>query len=300
MARGTADPMPLARPLSESVIVITGASGGIGAATAEAVAETGARVVLAARRTAALDEVAARCVARGGAALPVPTDVTDPAAVEALADAATERFGHIDAWVNNAAVALYARLAEAPLNEVRRVVDVNVFGYLHGVRTALPRLRASGGGVIVNIASVLSDLTAPYMGAYIFSKHAVRALSSIARQELTDERVSVCTVLPASIDTPLYRHAANHLGRAARPVPPVYMPDHVAAVVVRLLRRPRREAYAGRLGRLAVWPRRLVPGLTERFGAAAGRAVMLDDDPVPPTAGNLFAPDPAEPASERG
>jgi NADP-dependent 3-hydroxy acid dehydrogenase YdfG len=293
--------MPLQRPLSESVVVVTGASSGIGAATAEALAEHGARVVLAARRAAALDEVAQRCEARGGRALPVPTDVTDPAAVEALAQTATECFGRVDGWVNNAAVALYARLADAPLDEVRRVVDVNVFGYLYGVRAALPRLRAAGGGVIVNIASVLSDVTAPYLGAYILTKHAVRALSTIVRQELTDETISVCTVLPASIDTPLYRHAANHIGRAARPIPPVYAPERVADTVVRLLRRPRREAYAGRLGRLVVWQRRVLPGLTERIGAVAGPAVAVDDDiPVPPTAGNLFVPDPAEPASERG
>jgi NADP-dependent 3-hydroxy acid dehydrogenase YdfG len=292
--------MPLQRSLTESVVVVTGASSGIGAATAEALAEQGARVVLAARGADALDEIAARCRARGGRAHPVPTDVTDPAAVEALADAATERFGRLDGWVNNAGVALYARLAEAPLAEVRRVVDVNVFGYLHGIRAALPRLRQAGGGVIVNVASVLADVVTPYLGAYILTKHAVRALSTTVRQELTDDAISVCTVLPASIDTPLYRHAANHLGRAARPIPPVFSPERVATVIVRVLHRPRREVYAGSLARLLLWQRRLLPSLTERIAAAATPAVALDDAPVPATTGNLFAPVPGEPPSERG
>src|SRR5690349_9529059 len=154
--------MPLRRPLAGSVVVVTGASGGIGAATALALAEKGAAVVLAARRAGALRAVADRCVAAGkaagGRALAVPTDVTDPAAVTALAHAATGEFGRLDAWVNNAGVGLYARLADVPLDELRRVVDVNLLGYLYGVRAALPELRAAGGGVIVNVASVLIDV----------------------------------------------------------------------------------------------------------------------------------------------
>jgi len=292
--------MSLRRPLSESVVVVTGASGGIGAATAECLAERGTRVVLAARRPDALEEIASRCLARGGEALAVPSDVTDPAAVEALAEAATGRFGRIDAWVNNAAVALYAPLVGARLDEVRRVVDVNVFGYLHGIRSAVPRLRAAGGGVIVNVASVLAEMAVPYLGAYTLTKSAVRALSDTVRQELVGEPISVCTVLPASVDTPLYEHAGNRSGRVARPIPPVYSPDTVARVILRVLRRPRRVAYAGGLGRLGVWQWHLAPGLTERAGALVGPLVALGDEPRTPTAGNLFTPVPGEPASERG
>jgi NAD(P)-dependent dehydrogenase (short-subunit alcohol dehydrogenase family) len=282
--------MPLRRPLSGSVVVVTGASGGIGAAISHALAERGTSVVLAGRRAEALTEIAAQCVARGGAALPVPTDVTDPGAVDALATAATAQFGRIDAWINNAAVALYADLADAPLDEVRRTIEVNVFGYLHGIRAALPRLSAAGGGVIVNVASVLSAVTTPYMGAYNLSKHAVRALSDTVRQEIADRSVSVCTVLPASIDTPLYRHAGNRTGYALRPLPPVYPPELVARTVVRLLSSPRREAYAGRLGHLLALQQRLTPALVERTMAWYGRRAPLTAVPADPTPGNLFTP----------
>jgi short-subunit dehydrogenase len=292
--------MPLCRPLSESVIVVTGASGGIGAAVAHALAERGTSVVLAARRADALTEIAAQCGARGGAALPVPTDVSDARAVEALAATATARFGRIDAWINNAAVALYADLADAPLDEVRRTIEVNLFGYLHGIRAALPRLSAAGGGVIVNVASVLSAVTTPYMGAYNLSKHAVRALSDTVRQELPDRSVSVCTVLPASIDTPLYRHAGNRTGYTVRPLPPVYPPEVVAQAVVRLLRSPRREAYAGRLGHLLALQQRLTPALVERVMAGYGRRAAVAAIPAVPTPGNLFTPGGEPPAVEGG
>jgi NAD(P)-dependent dehydrogenase (short-subunit alcohol dehydrogenase family) len=282
--------MPLRRPLSESVVVVTGASGGIGAATAVALAGEGATVVLAARREGALREVAGRCAAAGAHALPVPTDMTDEDAVRALAATARDRFGRIDAWVNNAGVGLYAGLADAPAAEVRRVIDVNVLGYLYGVQAALPGLRAAGGGVIVNVASVLSDVTVPFMGAYNISKHAVRGLSDTLRQELVQDDVSVCTVLPASIDTPFYRNAGNRSGREVRPMPPVYPPQTVARAVTRALTRPRREIYAGFLGHALAVQWKLTPAPVERVLAWYGRRAALAATPAAPTTGNLFGP----------
>lgn len=283
--------MPLTRPLAESVVVVTGASGGIGAATAVAVASQGAAVVLAARRGDALEAVAARCAAVGGRGLAVPTDVTDPVAVKEVAAAARSSFGRLDAWVNNAGVGLYAGLADAPLDEVRRVVDVNLFGYLHGVQAAVPELRAAGGGVIVNVASVLSDVTVPFMGAYNITKHATRGLSDTLRQELgPNGPISVCTVLPASVDTPFYRDAANRSGRAVRPMPPVYRPATVARTILKVLRRPRREAYAGRAGRVLAVQWRLAPGPVEAVLAWYGRRAAFRSTPAAPTTGNLFEP----------
>jgi NADP-dependent 3-hydroxy acid dehydrogenase YdfG len=276
------------RPLPESVVVITGASSGIGAATALALAERGTSLVLAARRPDALAEIAARCAARGAPALPVPTDVTDPAAVARLVSTAVERFGRVDGWVNNAAVALYAALADAPLAEVRRVVDVNLFGYLHGIQAVLPGMVAAGGGVVVNVASVLTDVATPFMGAYTMTKHAVRALSDTVRQEVAGTGIAVCTVLPASIDTPFYHHAANRTGRAIRPIAPVYPPELVAAAVLRVLRRPRREVYVGPLGRLLVGQWRLAPAMTERMIARYGRWAPFAPGPARSTSGNLF------------
>ncbi|GIJ73946.1 SDR family oxidoreductase [Virgisporangium ochraceum] len=280
--------MPLRRPLSESVVVVTGASGGIGAATSLALAARGATVVLAARRADALHEVVRR--AGDARTLVVPTDVADPAAVSALADRTTEEFGRVDAWVNNAGVGLYAGLAGAPLDEVRRVIDVNLLGYLYGVRAALPGLRAAGGGVIVNVASVLSEVTVPFMGAYNLTKHAVRGLSDTLRQELARDGVSVCGVLPASIDTPFYRNAGNRSGREVRPMPPVYPPRTVARAIVRVIDRPRRQVYAGPLGHALAVQMRLTPAPVERVLAWYGRRAALTATPAAPTSGNLFAP----------
>jgi short-subunit dehydrogenase len=291
--------MPLRRPLSESVVVLTGASGGIGAATAEALARRGATVVLAARRPDALADVARRCEEAGGRALAVPTDMTDRRAVAALADAAESRYGRIDAWINNASVGVYAAVADAPVEQVRRTIEVNVFGYLHGIQESLPRMRAAGGGVLVNVASVLGAVTTPFMGAYNLSKHAVRAMSDTLRQEIGDDPVSVCTVLPASIDTPFYRNAANLTGRTVRPIPPVYPPETVAATIVRVLRRPRREAYAGSLGHAMALGQRLAPALTERGLAWYGARAPFTSAPSSATSGNLFDPG-RFPATESG
>ena len=285
--------MPLSRPLAESVIVLTGASSGIGAATAGALARRGATVVLAGRRVDPLVGVARRCRDVGGRALVVPTDVADPNAVDRLAERAVAEYGHLDGWVNNAAVALFAPLPEAPLADLRRVVEVNLLGYLYGVRAAIPRMRGSGGGVVVNNASVLGVVTVPTMGAYTIAKHGVLALSATLRQDLRqagDTGISVCTCLPASIDTPFYRHAANYTGRLPRPVPPVYPPDVAARAIVGLLRRPRRQAYAGGAGRLLAAQWRLLPGVTEWMLTHYAGRTQFADRPAPVGPGNVFEP----------
>jgi NAD(P)-dependent dehydrogenase (short-subunit alcohol dehydrogenase family) len=293
--------MPLKRPLADSVTVITGASGGIGAATALALAARGGRIVLAARRERALGEVAEWCGDAGGVALPVPVDVADRAAVAALAHEAMERFGRIDAWVNCAAVALYAPLHEAPPDEVRRLLEVNLLGCVYGAQAAIPHLRASGG-VLVNVASVLGVATTPYLGAYNVSKHAVRGLSASLRQDLRASGVTgvdVVTVLPASIDTPFYAHAANHTGRAVGPLPPVYPPEVVAKAIVGALVRPRDEVYAGQLGHALAVQWRLAPAVTERVMAMYGRTAIRDRR-APDTPGNLFEPGDEPPALTGG
>ncbi|MER7458545.1 SDR family oxidoreductase [Micromonospora sp. NPDC126480] len=288
--------MPLTRNLADAVVVVTGASSGIGTATAYALASRGAAVVLAARSDPALRQVAQRCRELGGRALVVPTDVTDPAAVQRLAARAAEEFGHLDGWVNNAAVAAVGLFDEIPVEEFRRVLEVNLLGTAYGIRAALPHLAAAGGGVIVNNASVLAEVAMPYQSAYNATKHGIRGLADTIRQELRVTGrgdISVCTVLPATIDTPYYRHAANHSGRELTPPPPVYPPEVVAHTIVRMLRRPRREAYAGGAARLIGLQWRVAPALAERvLGWYAhrtqfGPAARLD------SSGNVFTPDAA-------
>lgn len=277
--------------LRDSVVVITGASSGIGRATARAFAREGATVVLAARRRELLEEAEDECARLGGRGLAAPTDVTRPDEVETLARRAIETYGRIDMWVNNAAVTLFGRLEETPLEDYERVIRTNLLGYVHGARAVLPYFREQGSGVLINVASAAAAIGQPYTSAYVLSKWAIRGLSECLRMELRDAPgIQVCTVLPATIDTPLFQHAANFTGRAIQAMPPVYAPEMVSDVILDLARHPRREAFAGAAGRLAALGHGLAPGVAERVMARQVEQKHFRDVPAPPTRGNLFQP----------
>ena len=281
--------------IENSVIVVTGASSGIGRATALELARRGAKLVLVARREDVLAEVARECGGEG--VLVAPADVADAAAVERVAERAVAEFGRIDGWVNNAAVTMFGRLVDVPLDDVRRLLDVNLMGQVHGARAALPRMIAQGSGVLVNVSSILGVIAQPYGSAYTMSKFAVRGLTFSLRQELRlsgVRGVHVSTVLPAAIDTPVYASAANHSGRRISPPPPVYRPERVAATIVAQLRRPRREVVSGGLlGRLFVLQHKLAPGTTEYLlGRDVDLSMTRSDPPVPATSGILYEPAP--------
>lgn len=287
------------------VVVVTGASSGIGRATALAFARKGCAVVLAARREEALKAVARKCAGHHGAqTLVVPTDVTDAEAVEDLARRAVRRFGRIDVWVNSAAVTLFGPFQKVPLEDFRKVLDVNVMGYVHGARAALRVMRAQGKGTLVNVSSVLGVSSQPYTHAYSMSKHAIRALSASLRQELLLEGadgIHVCTVLPATIDTPLFEHAANYTGHKPVAMRPVYSPERAARTIVDLVRRPRREVLVGPMGRPLLLLSRLAPGPLERAMARrADRAQLSHKKPAPDGHGNLHEPAPGTGAVHGG
>jgi NAD(P)-dependent dehydrogenase (short-subunit alcohol dehydrogenase family) len=279
-----------------SVVVVTGASSGIGRATAVALARRGARLALLARRADALEDVAAECAVAGADApsLVLPLDVTDADAVDAAARRVVAHFGRLDGWVNCAAVTMFGPLLDVPLADVRRVLDVNVMGYVHGARAALPHLVAQGSGVLVNVSSLLGRIAQPHGTAYTMSKFAVRALGVSIREELRlagVRGIGISTVLPAAIDTPIYAAAANYSGRRPCPPPPVYSPERVARTIVAQLRHPRREVVAGGLlGRAFVLQHVLTPRLAERILALDVDHSLKKDGDAPPTSGALYEP----------
>ena len=271
-------------------MVITGASRGIGRATARLFAERGASVVLAARREDALLDVAAECERRGGRALAVPTDVADPRAVEELARRAVEHFGRIDVWVNGAVLAAVGRLEEVPPEANRRVVESNLLGYMHGTRAVLPLFREQDSGVLIFMSSGFGLVGAPYAGSYTATKFAQRGLAQALRGELRGTNVSVCTIMPGGVDTPTYRLAANYSGRAAEPGGPLADPEKIARAVVRCAERPRPQVIVGNSVRTLELAHALFPGLVERAVARTIEKGFLTEEPQEPTPGNLFEP----------
>jgi short-subunit dehydrogenase len=284
----------VSRAADPQVVVVTGASSGIGRGVAHAFAARGASVVLAARSAQTLEEVAAECRQRGGRGLVVPTDVSDEAAVEALARRAVEEFGRIDAWVNAAAVWSYGRFEDTPGPVFRQIVDTTLFGQVHAARAVLPQFRAQRHGVLVNIASLYGRVSSPYVSAYVASKWGLIGFSEVLRQELRDAQgIAVCLILPGAVDTPIYRQAANYVGREIRPLPPVVSPQRVVAAVVRAVDSPKAEFIVGQTHHLGAWAHQLVPRLYDRVVGPLVDRFALRSAPSHEHEGNVFTSNPS-------
>ncbi|MDB9347506.1 SDR family oxidoreductase [Nodularia spumigena] len=282
------------RPIRNSVIVITGASTGIGRATALEFAKQRATLVLAARNETALEEVAQDCQRLGATAVAMRTDVSRESAVQDLARGAISNFGRIDVWVNNAAVSLFARFEEAPQDLFRQVIETNLFGYIYGARAVLPHFREQGSGNLINVSSVVGVTGQPYTSPYTISKYAIRGLSDSLRMELyldNAKDIHVCTVLPGSIDTPIFQHAANYTGRETKAMSPVYPAKQVAEAIVGLVDKPEREIVVGQSVYLMLLQKTLAPDLYEPMMAKqVDQDHFQDHKPAPLSDGNVFEP----------
>ncbi len=249
--------------------------------------------MLVARSAEGLDEVARECRAAGARPLVVPTDVSDEQAVERVVAQAVEEFGRIDAWVTCAAVWSYGRFEDTPSAVFRRIVETTLLGQIHAARSVLPRFRAQGCGVLVNAASLYGRLSSPYVAPYVTSKWGLVGFSEVLRQELRDAPgIAVCTILPGAVDTPIYRHAANYVGREIRPLPPVTSPERVVAAIVRAVDRPKARIVVGRTQRLGVWAHDLTPRLYDRLVGPVVHIGALRNIPTDNHDGNVFEPHP--------
>jgi short-subunit dehydrogenase len=278
------------KKLSEQVVVVTGASSGIGLATARAAARRGARVVLVARDEYDLRAAADSIRAAGGRAMYVSADVADFDEVARVAERAVDAFGGVDTWVNNAGVTIYGRIGDVPLADARRLFETNYWGVVHGSLVAVPHLKR-GGGVLINVGSVLSDTTMPLQGHYAASKHAVKGFTDALRIELEEEGAPVAVVLvkPAAIDTPYPEHAANHLGVEPKHQAPVYAPDLVAAAILDAAERPRRDVKVGGSAKVFTTLETFAPRLADKFKQATSFAGQRSDQPAH-SESTLYAP----------
>jgi short-subunit dehydrogenase len=255
---------PVLKNVGGQSIVITGASSGIGLATARLAAGRGARVVLAARSADGLRTAADRIRDRGGEVATVVADVASEHDVRRIAEIAVHRFGGFDTWINNAGVSVYGPLDKVPLEDQRQVFETNYWGVVHGSLVALEHLRHRGGAII-NVGSILSERAFPLQAAYSASKHAIKGFTDALRAEVKHDGlpVSITLVKPAGIDTPYPDHAGNYLPMRPRNPPPMYAPDVVAKAILHTAEHPLREVTVGGSGRLLETLDHWLPGLTE-------------------------------------
>jgi len=281
------------RDLTGKVVVLTGASSGFGKGAARKFAQRGASLVLAARRDELLDELRSECESVGAQAVAVPTDVSIRKDVEKLAEEAVSRFGRVDVWVNNAGAGAQGRFEDIPLEIHEQVIGTTLLGALYGSWCAMRQFRRQGAGTLINIASIAGKLPHAYYSSYVAAKHGVVGLSAVLRQELDEngiEEIHVCTVMPGAHDTPFFQHEANYSGHEVVPPPPVYDPEKVVNVIVRLATDPEDEVVVGRVPKLMALGHNLMPGLTEKMMGKEAHKTVQQAPPAESTEGSLPEP----------
>lgn len=282
------------RPINEQVIVITGASSGIGLTTAKTAVAQGARVVLAARSRQTLENIACAIESAGGTAVAVECDVSDRSQVESVAQRAIDEFGRIDTWINNAGVSIYGRLVDVSEEDHRRLFDINFWGIVNGSLAALPHLRRSQG-VLINLGSEVSDAIIPLQGMYSASKHAVKGFNDALRVELDVEKIPVSVVLiqPTAVNTPFPENARNYMPQEPKLPTPQIEPQQVADAILQAAVKPQRYVKVGTMSKINTAVAKFAPALGDKVSGKQAQRQQRNMSPVDPE-GSLYK------ASERG
>lgn len=279
------------KPLDEQVIVLTGASSGIGLCTAKMAAARGAKLVLVARSAATLQGLTAQIVDAGGEAIHVVADVGDRERMLLVAQEAIARFGRIDTWINNAGVSIFGRLDEVSEADSRRLFDTNFWGVVNGSLAALPHLKASGGALI-NVGSEVSDAVVPLQGMYSASKHAVKGFTDALRVEIEDvdkAPVSITLIQPTAVDTPYPQHAKNYMDREPKLPPPLIDPEEVAEAILKAAAEGGRDIKVGAMSVVNTTIAKLMPSLGDRMSAQRVDSQQENSPPSHPE-GTLYEP----------
>jgi short-subunit dehydrogenase len=279
------------KPLQEQVMVITGASSGIGLATAALAAERGASLVLVARSGEVLERVAQDIGSAGAQVMHVVADVADRAAVFAAAEAAVQRFGRIDTWLNDAAISMYGRLDEVDEVDSRRLFDIDFWGVVNGSLAALPHLRRQGGALI-NMGSEVSDAVVPPQGMYSAAKHAVKGWTDALRieiEQLDGAPVSITLIQPTAVNTPFPHHARNYMAQEPKLPTPMIDPFHVAEAILKAATEGGRDVKVGALSHLNTAMAKLLPRIGDRMAARQTHR-QQEREPARHPQGALHAP----------
>jgi NAD(P)-dependent dehydrogenase (short-subunit alcohol dehydrogenase family) len=283
---------PQLRPVHEQVVVVVGASSGIGRGAALQFAQRGAAVVVSARSALGLESLVAQITAAGGTALAVVADVSDVEQVQSVAEAAVSAYGRIDTWVNLAGVALFAPFEHTTAEEFRRIVEVNLLGQVHGAMVALPHLRR-GGGSLICVSSMGAKRGIPLQSAYCASKHGLDGFIESLRTELRHDRapVSLTQIMPATINTPLFDNARTKLGVKPTAPPPVYQPHLVVEAILHAAEHPVRDLVVGGAAKAMILTESIAPRLLDALLSRIGYGLHYTKEPKPEGApDNLYEP----------
>jgi NAD(P)-dependent dehydrogenase (short-subunit alcohol dehydrogenase family) len=281
------------KPLGEQVVVLMGASSGIGRETALRFAKSGAKVVASARGEEGLDSLVEEIRAEGGEAIAVPADTSEFDQVKAVADRAVQEYGRLDSWVHLAAVGLFATFEQTTPEEFERVIDVNLMGQVYGAMAALPHIKREGRGTLIHISSMGAKRSIPLQSAYCASKHGIDGFLEALRVKLKHEGwpISVTQVMPATINTPFFDKARTKLGVKPVAPPPIYGPNIVADAILHAAENPARDLVVGGAARAVISTQTVSPRLLDAVLERVGFEVHYTDEPKPADApDNLFGP----------